>query len=261
MAIEVHTISQVSGSTFARLDRILLANLVNVANAKGDGGIATVPVASAGAGYTTIPTVAIAGTGALGAGSGAAATAVMKVVSATIAAGGSGYTNGAQVLTGTTGTGTKVQVNVTVAGGIVTAITGIAVAGAYTVLPTLAGEATTGPAGTGATLNLVMGVASITVGTAGSGYPDLTSTATLSGGTPTTAAVLGIPTITSANGAPSKTHIAFKDMPPLYGVNITPSQQCQTAVLNKLSTGFDIVLYPPSGSALAAGTFDALVVA
>lgn len=261
MAIEVHTISQVPGSTFNRLDRILLANLVNVANAKGDGGIATVPVVSAGAGYTAIPTVAIAGAGALGAGSSAAATAVMKVVSATIAAGGTGYTNGAQVLTGTTGTGTKVQVNVTIAGGIVTAITGIAVAGAYTVLPTLAGEATTGPVGTGATLNLVMGVASITVGTAGSGYPDLTSTATLSGGTPTTAGVLGVPTITSAASAPSKTHIAFKDMPALYSVNLEANQQCNSAVLNKLGSGFDVVLWPPSGATLAAGTFDALVLA
>ncbi len=59
-----------------------------------------------------------------------------KVISAAIVNAGGVGTNGAQTLTGTTGNGTKVQIGVTVAGGIVTAITGISVAGDYTTNPT-----------------------------------------------------------------------------------------------------------------------------
>jgi hypothetical protein len=91
-----------------------------------------------------------------------------KVVSATIAAGGSGGTDGAQTVTGTTGTGTKFQAAVTITGGEITAVNSISVAGDYTVNPTLlTAEPVTGASLTGATLNIVMGVSQVSVEEAG----------------------------------------------------------------------------------------------
>lgn len=82
-----------------------------------------------------------------------------KVVSATIVAGGTGGTNGAQIVTGTTGTGTKFSANVTVAGNTITAVNSIAVPGAYEVNPTvLTAEPVTGASLTGAQLSVKMGV-------------------------------------------------------------------------------------------------------
>ncbi|HLX18472.1 MAG TPA: hypothetical protein VKS24_25065 [Bradyrhizobium sp.] len=87
-----------------------------------------------------------------------------KVVSATVAAGGTGGTNGTQTVTGTTGTGTKFQASVTVAGGAITAVLGILVGGDYTVNPTTpATEPVTGASLTGAQLDIVIGVRSITL--------------------------------------------------------------------------------------------------
>lgn len=82
-----------------------------------------------------------------------------KVVSATIAAAGSGGVDGTQTVTGTTGTGTKFQASVTVAGGIVTAVLSITVGGSYTVNPTTPTlEPVTGASLTGAQLNVKLGV-------------------------------------------------------------------------------------------------------
>jgi hypothetical protein len=146
--------------------------LIPNAATQGADSVSSVTVTGAGTGYTGIPTVAFTG----GGGSGAAASAVMKalaatvvtaqsgagsyapantitltggtgtapvltvattqVVSATVAAGGSGGTNGTQTVTGTTGTGTKFQASVTVSGGAITAVLSITVAGNYTVNPT-----------------------------------------------------------------------------------------------------------------------------
>src|SRR6185312_9320941 len=79
------------------------------------------------------------------------------VESATIANAGTGGTNGAAVVTGTTGTGTKFQANVTIAGGVIASVDSIAVEGDYTVAPTTpAAEPVTGGNLTGATLNLVL---------------------------------------------------------------------------------------------------------
>lgn len=62
--------------------------------------------------------------------------ATTKVVGYGIRSAGAGGTPGAQVLTGTTGTGTKWQANVTVSGGgVVTSINSLAVAGSYTENP------------------------------------------------------------------------------------------------------------------------------
>lgn len=77
-----------------------------------------------------------------------------QAVSATIAAGGSGYTDGAQVLTLTGGTFvTAAQFNVTVSGGVVTSVDGLATPGQYSVIPTDP-VSTSGGGGTGCTLNV-----------------------------------------------------------------------------------------------------------
>jgi len=81
------------------------------------------------------------------------------VASATVAAGGSGGTNGTQTVTGTTGAGTLFQASVTVSGNAITAVLSIVTAGAYTTLPTNAlAEPVTGASLAGAQLNLNMGV-------------------------------------------------------------------------------------------------------
>ncbi len=91
-----------------------------------------------------------------------------KVVGASIAAGGTGGTTGNAVVTGTTGTGTLFQANVTIAGGAITAVNSITVAGSYTVNPTVpAMEPVTGGGLTGATLNLSIGVNTTTLSVAG----------------------------------------------------------------------------------------------
>ena len=78
------------------------------------------------------------------------------VTKATIAAGGTGYTNGAQVLTVVGGTGTAATINVTVAGGVVTSVDSIASSGSYSVNPTNP-VTTSGGGGTGCTLRLTIG--------------------------------------------------------------------------------------------------------
>ena len=91
-----------------------------------------------------------------------------QVVSATIDDAGSGGVNGTQTVTGTTGTGTKFQASVTVAGNEITAVLGITVGGSYTVNPTsLSAEPVTGASLSGAKLNVVMGVHTISLTGAG----------------------------------------------------------------------------------------------
>ena len=91
-----------------------------------------------------------------------------QVVSATIAAPGTGGTAGTQTVTGTTGTGTKFQAVVTVAGGAITVVQSISVNGAYTVNPTApAAEPVTGGGLSGAQLDLQIGVLTFAISTAG----------------------------------------------------------------------------------------------
>lgn len=86
------------------------------------------------------------------------ATIYNYVASATVAAAGTGGTNGAQTVTGTTGTGTKFQAGVTVTAAAISAVNSISTPGAYTALPTAPGaEPVTGGGLTGAQLNLTMG--------------------------------------------------------------------------------------------------------
>lgn len=95
-----------------------------------------------------------------------------QVVSATVAAGGSGCTNGTQTVTGTTGTGggsQYFQASVTVAGNAVTAVLSVTRPGIYQVNPTsLTAEPVTGASCTGAQLNVVMGALYVNVQNPGS---------------------------------------------------------------------------------------------
>lgn len=87
----------------------------------------------------------------------------------TVNAAGTGGTPGPVVLTGTTGTGTKFQVNGTIDGtGVLTAVDSVAQTGAYSVNPTvLTAEPVTGGGLVGATLGVKMGVLAVSVTSAG----------------------------------------------------------------------------------------------
>lgn len=92
-----------------------------------------------------------------------------KVVSASIAAPGTGGTPGSATVTGTTGTGTKFQATVTISGGgVITSVDAISLAGSYTVNPAApAQEPVTGASLAGAKLNLQLGIATFALSKGG----------------------------------------------------------------------------------------------
>ncbi len=146
-----------AGGTFTEAATILVDTIQPVSletNAAGSGYNVGMTLLTAGGTASTHATLTVTHT---------------KVVSATVHAAGSGGTNGTQTVTGTTGTGTKFQASVTVAGGIITAVLSITVAGNYTANPTsITAEPVTGAGLTGAQLTVVMGVLTAGITTAGS---------------------------------------------------------------------------------------------
>ena len=130
-----------------------------------------------------------------------ATIATTKVISATVNGAGTGGTNGQALVTGTTGAGTQFQALVTIAGGVMTAVNSISVAGSYTTNPTLTASPVTGGGLTGAKLNLAMGVNTVTLGTAGNYTANPVSPVSTSGtGTGATLNVLfGVQAITLNN--------------------------------------------------------------
>lgn len=154
-------------------------NILTNQNFPGSAGLGVgawgVSVIAAGAGYapgdTYTPSFANATQNSiLGGGYNGAVLYVSQtqVVSATVASGGSGCSNGTQTLTGTTGTGTKFQAAVSVSGGVVSVVNSISVAGTYTVNPTSPDTMSGGGCGVSPTLNVVMGVAFANVQNPGS---------------------------------------------------------------------------------------------
>lgn len=115
---------------------------------------------SGGGSYAPSDTITLSG------GTGTAAVCTVQatqVHSASVNAGGSGGTNGSCVLTGTTGVtadgGGRFQINATISGGAVTALSSFVDQSTYTTNPTLlTAEPVTGCGLTGATLSVVMGV-------------------------------------------------------------------------------------------------------
>jgi hypothetical protein len=166
----------------------------------------SVTLSTPGTGYTPGDTVSLAGgTQTTTAKMSVSAT---QVVSAIVVNAGTGGTTGTATVTGTTGTGTKFQANVTIASGAITAVNSISVGGAYTVNPTnLNAEPVTGGGLTGATLKIVMGVeaASVSVGgvfTANPAGLSLTQSSTTGSGTGAAWAfgMFGINSLVVANG-------------------------------------------------------------
>ena len=87
-----------------------------------------------------------------------------QVVGAAVAAPGAGGTNGVQTVTGTTGTGTKFQASVNVAGGMIVSVNSVTLAGNYTANPTdPTAEPVTGASLVGATLNLSIGILTFSI--------------------------------------------------------------------------------------------------
>lgn len=267
MSFDVHTVSLTAKSTaLADGGRLQMKLLSQTAYSAGNGTVTGIGAGASGIGYQTIPTVAInvPASGAKSTGSGATATALMGVKAVpTIAAAGTGGTNGAVVLTGTTGTGTKFTLAGTIAGGVLTSIQSVTLAGSYSAMPSsLAAEPVTGGSLTGCTVNLsaAMGVVGYTVTGAGANYPNdgVSTTASVSGGTPTTAAVPGAVTVTSAAGAGSAFDFSGAELPPTYAVfpgDLGVAGDCY--ITNRTQTGFRVNVAPGSSSqTLAAGYVD-----
>lgn len=152
------------------------APTASVTSSVGFGAILEVVLSS-----KSLPTLASPGTSGYAPGdkltvSGGTSTEAAKfnikhttVISATIVSGGTGGTDGSKTVTGTTGTGTKFQASVTIAGGAITSVDSISVGGAYTANPTdISNEPVTGASLSGAVLSVSMAIGSITADTAGS---------------------------------------------------------------------------------------------
>lgn len=263
MSKPIHTVIQ-AGTGWSDQDRATLHGYSALAYPAGNGDPATVGVGTPGVGYATIPTVAFANAGA---GASATAVANMGVVAPpTITAGGTGGTPGAVTLTGTDGTGTKFQVTGTINGsGVLTGALVVIVAGVYTALPgTLTAGAVSGGSLTGCTLNLSasFGVVSYTVsnGSSNHKYPQGT-TAALSGGTPTTAAVPGAVAVTTVAGQGSSLVVA-SNLPATYIVLLGDTGADVTSfVTGRSATGFTLNFEPRlAANSLAAGSVDVMVI-
>lgn len=139
---------QTGGTTAAYVGETITIN--------GAGGTAVYQkstVETAGTGWAPGDTINLAGTTVL-------KVRGTKVVSATVAAGGNGGSDGSRTATGTTGVGTRFQAIVTVSGGAITSVDSIATEGIYRVNPTdIANEPVTGfGIPVGAKLSLEMGL-------------------------------------------------------------------------------------------------------
>lgn len=134
--------------------------------------IASLLLNARGSGYAPGDVITLAGGVATIAGKVNVTTTRVKTV--TLVSGGFGLANGAQIATGTTGSGTRFQVNVTVAGNTVTAIGALVTAGSYTANPTnIASEPVSiplsgGPPGLPAVFAVVMEISTAALSNPGS---------------------------------------------------------------------------------------------
>ena len=140
--------------------------VVNVTNTAVSSAYPSTP----GHGYVPGDTVVFAG-GTHSSAAGGAIAATQVSGTPTVVAAGSGGTPGTQIVTGTTGTGTRFQLSVTVSGGgAISSINSVLVAGSYTTNPALlTAEPVTGGGLTGATVSILMGANAISV-TSGGAY-------------------------------------------------------------------------------------------
>lgn len=182
-------------NTFQLATTINNAQLGITLDITGGSSIASVTAGTAGS-YTSIPTISFTG----GNGSGAAATANMKLVTVSINTAGTGYTPGTftcNVLNGTYNT--RATLSVTVNGsGNVSAVS-IVNAGDYSALPGSPVTVDTIANGTGATFTVTWGLSTVTVTNIGSGYTSA-PTAVFSSGTATATPVLSTFTVRKISG-------------------------------------------------------------
>jgi hypothetical protein len=260
MTIDVHSISRLSGSaSLAQSDRVMIGSYSGTI---GLAGLMSATMTSPGTSGVYAPGDTVTLTGGTPSTRPVLTITTTKVVSATVAAGGSGGSNGAQTVTGTTGTGTKFQASVTVSGGAIASVGSITVAGSYTVNPTApATEPVTGGSVTGGQLDVVIGIATYTITTPGTftalpGSGALTQYATSGGGSGSGATFTG----TSWGYT-----VAFTgEFPASYAVVATTDQDAVAYVptSSKTSAGFSAVIKPrDTTGVLVAGTVTALVFA
>jgi hypothetical protein len=149
------TITGISGATWT-----VSPALTQASGLTQPYGVVVATAQSGGGSYAPGNTITLTGGTTTGGAQPILTVKYTKVVSATVAAAGSGGTTGTHTVTGTTGRGQYFQASVTIAGGIVTGVSSITVPGAYFTNPTtLATEPVTGAGLTGAQLSLKMGVA------------------------------------------------------------------------------------------------------
>lgn len=189
------------------------------------GSVIASPVTAPGNGYQTLPSCAIAG----GSGTNALCFPMGKIVSATLAGGGTGCVfTGTQVFTIASGIGRWATITGTVTGGSLTGTLTVVDGGYFTSLPLLNGVFASGGGGctTYPTVNLSIGINTIVESAFGAGYPmDGTTATTLTGGSPAVAATLGTTTV-YAPIPPLVTTIASYTNP----THIVTTAQAQTAV-------------------------------
>lgn len=112
-----------------------------------------------------------------GSGTGAIASATLKAISGRAIYGGRGYT--APTLTVDGGDGSGMSLTATVVDGVITAVNVVSAGTGYTTEPTIM---VTDATGTGAILDLSMGIDAVTIISGGSGYVSPTVTITNNGG-------------------------------------------------------------------------------
>ncbi|MCJ2080758.1 hypothetical protein [Methylobacterium sp. J-090] len=155
-------------------------------------GVSALGLTNRGTGFTAAPTVSLTG----GGGTGATATATISqgVASATVGAGGAGYTVATVLFSAPAGGGTRATATATIAGGAVTSLTitnkGHGYGPAEVPTITITGD------GTGATATAVMTgvIEALTVTNGGSGYTGAPTVA-FTGGAGTGATATGTVTV------------------------------------------------------------------
>lgn len=168
----------------------------------GSGSIASLAVSAQGSAYTTPPTVAFTG----GAGSGAAATAVMEVSATTVGTAGTGYTSAPTVTFSGGGATTQATGTAVLSGDGVASITLVTRGSGYTSAPTIGFS---GGGGSGAVATATLRVLSLTLTNQGTGYTS-TPTVGFSGGSGTgaTATATLVSAITIGNETEYDTNYA-----------------------------------------------------
>ena len=259
MSNVVHSISMLSASKpLAFSDRLLMGIANNVVTPASANAVTSLGSITAGSGFTNISTVTLAASGGTGSGLTAIPTA-LKAVSATVVNGG---TSGFAVSDTVTLANGVVLTVASVSSGVITGVT-VTTPGTFTGQVAANPVAKTATSGSGVgtpTFNVSYGLASAQITNSGnySVAPSMTVTDSASGtGASIAAGTLG------GNGNAIYVAVPFA-LPSAYNVLVEPGIDCRHYVPPALKTnsGFTVALVPTTtGTTLAAGTFDATVIA